>query len=75
MRTETMRGMVMYGVVLMMTGGMLHAAEQSRAPLGSASFQPSSENPVGWLGDRTARYPGATPPVEWSYTEKTNRSP
>ena len=35
------------------------------APLGSAKFQPSPEQPVGWRGDGTGRYPGATPPTSW----------
>lgn len=26
---------------------------------------PSSEQPVGWRGDGTGRYPGATPPISW----------
>ena len=36
------------------------------APLGSPSYIPTSERPVGWRGDWTGRYPGATPPLEWS---------
>ena len=35
------------------------------APLGSPKFRPSPERPVGWRGDGTGRYPGATPPTIW----------
>src|SRR5689334_8660423 len=33
--------------------------------LGAPDFIPSAEHPVGWRGDGTGRYPGATPPLEW----------
>ena len=36
------------------------------APLGSTTFAPSPEHPVGWRGDWTGRFPGATPPMTWS---------
>src|SRR6187431_3152876 len=36
------------------------------APIGSPQFAPSPERPVGWRGDWTGRFPGATPPVSWS---------
>ena len=36
------------------------------APLGSAQFVPSPERPVGWRGDGSGRYPGATPPLSWA---------
>ena len=35
------------------------------APLGSPKFLPTVDNPVGWRGDGTGRYPGATPPTKW----------
>ncbi len=35
-------------------------------PLGSPGFKPSPERPLGWRGDWTGRFPGATPPTEWS---------
>jgi len=34
--------------------------------LGSPDFKPTPERPVGWRGDWTGRFPGATPPMEWS---------
>lgn len=38
----------------------------SAALLGSPDFRPSPERPVGWRGDWTGRFPGATPPMQWS---------
>jgi hypothetical protein len=37
-----------------------------KAPLGSPGFYPSPERPVGWRGDGSGRFPGATPPTVWS---------
>ena len=36
-----------------------------KAPRGSPDFYPSPEHPIGWRGDGTGRYPGATPPTTW----------
>src|SRR3954464_4676377 len=36
------------------------------APLGSPDFYPSPKHPVGWRGDGSGRFPGATPPTVWS---------
>lgn len=45
----------------------LAAAAADRGPLlGSPDFRPTPERPVGWRGDWTGRFPGATPPTEWS---------
>ena len=38
----------------------------SAVPLGSPKFLPTPEAPIGWRGDGTGRYPGATPPQTWS---------
>src|ERR1035437_3316579 len=46
------------------------AAEPPRL-LGDPGAQPSPEHPVGWRGDGTGHYPGATPPLEWRITSKT----
>jgi hypothetical protein len=35
------------------------------APMGSPQFAPAPERPVGWRGDWTGRFPGATPPMVW----------
>ncbi len=34
--------------------------------LGAPDFQPTPQRPVGWRGDWTGRFPGATPPTDWS---------
>ncbi len=34
--------------------------------LGSPDFRPSPQQPVGWRGDGTGKYPGANPPIHWS---------
>lgn len=36
-----------------------------KALLGSPDFSPSLQRPIGWRGDGSGRYPGATPPLEW----------
>lgn len=33
--------------------------------MGSDAFRPTSDRPVGWRGDGTGCFPGATPPLEW----------
>ncbi|MEI6705110.1 MAG: PQQ-binding-like beta-propeller repeat protein, partial [Deltaproteobacteria bacterium] len=35
-------------------------------PLGHPDFYPSPERPVGWRGDRTGAFPGATPVTTWN---------
>lgn len=50
-------------------GGLAAAgpAEPARAgALGAADFKPTPERPVGWRGDWSGRFPGATPPTAWS---------
>ena len=34
-------------------------------PLGSPNFKPSPDQSVGWRGDGTGHFPGATPPLSW----------
>ena len=41
-------------------------AAANKIPLGSPDFYPSPEHPVGWRGDGSGRFPGATPPTVWS---------
>ena len=36
-----------------------------KAQLGSPDFSPSASNPIGWRGDGSGQYPGATPPISW----------
>jgi len=33
--------------------------------MGSPQWQPTPENPVGWRGDGSGRYPAADPPIAW----------
>lgn len=35
------------------------------ALLGSPEFKATPDRPLGWRGDWTGRFPGATPPTEW----------
>ena len=37
--------------------------------LGSPKFKPTPEQPIGWRGDGTGRYPAATPPLAWGRTK------
>ena len=53
-------------------GGLPSASAQNapakgndHAPLGSPEFTPSPSRPVGWRGDGTGHFPGATPPTTW----------
>jgi hypothetical protein len=50
------------------TGMAASKARSSSAPLGSPDFHPAPEQPIGWRGDGTGRYPGATPPTDWGRT-------
>ncbi len=40
-------------------------APAGKGLLGSPGFRPSAERPVGWRGDGTGRFPGATPPTDF----------
>jgi outer membrane protein assembly factor BamB len=44
----------------------------SSASLGAPGFQPSREHPVGWRGDLTGCFPGATPVLEWDAASGKN---
>ncbi|HVR84592.1 MAG TPA: hypothetical protein VMU54_09795, partial [Planctomycetota bacterium] len=48
------------------TAQHVSAQGNDRAPLGSPEFYPSPAHPVGWRGDGTGQFPGATPPTTWS---------
>lgn len=51
-------------IVLAIAGCSLFPA--TAAELGSADFEPSPDHPVGYRGDGSGRFPGATPPTSWS---------
>ena len=56
--------------LLILSGvGITRAAEPQ---LGSPDFKVSPEHPIGFRGDWTGRYPGATPPTAWSRVAKTS---
>jgi hypothetical protein len=42
--------------------------------LGSPEFRPTPQRPIGWRGDGSGRFAGATPPTEWSATENVKWS-
>ncbi|HVR86627.1 MAG TPA: PQQ-binding-like beta-propeller repeat protein, partial [Planctomycetota bacterium] len=45
-------------------GGL--AEPSSALPLlGSPEYRPTPERPIGWRGDGSGAYPGASPPLEW----------
>jgi len=53
---------------LMSLAATAPVAQAQRAPLvelGSPKFQPTPQQPIGWRGDGTGRFPAATPPLEW----------
>ena len=58
--------LVMFGVLIGWIA-LARAADAADAatPLGSTKFVLSAEHPIGWRGDGTGRYPGATPPISW----------
>jgi outer membrane protein assembly factor BamB len=61
---------------LLLAGSLAIQARDSGppVPLGSAEFRPTPERPVGWRGDGSGRYPGATPATEWSLTKNVRWS-
>jgi outer membrane protein assembly factor BamB len=48
------------------TDSALTRPAQTGQSLGSLEFKPTLDRPVGWRGDWTGRFPGATPPTAWS---------
>ena len=57
------------GVIALMVsliGPEVGQAQSAGPLLGSPDFKPTAERPVGWRGDWTGRFPGATPPTQWS---------
>jgi len=49
--------------------GITAVAAKDALP-GSADFRPSPEQPVGWRGDGSGKYPAASPPVHWGRVDK-----
>lgn len=62
-------------LLAVLTAGFSSQAKDAASPsLGSPEFRASKESPLGWRGDGTGRYPGATPPTEWSATKNVKWS-
>ena len=62
-------------VVALLTAPLTSAADNAARnkgvpPVGAADFVPTPENPLGWRGDGTGCYPGATPPTQWGVWPK-----
>ncbi len=53
-------------VVLLVSFSAAISISAAEPQFGSPDFHPSPEHPVGWRGDWTGRFPGATPPMTWS---------
>src|SRR6185369_12184073 len=56
-------------VIALGTAGLVVAAEsggKASAALGSPDFKPTPERPLGWRGDGSDLFTGATPPLTWS---------
>ncbi|MBI3829595.1 MAG: PQQ-binding-like beta-propeller repeat protein [Planctomycetes bacterium] len=51
----------LFAGVLLLAG----AVSATGAELGAHGCTPTPEQPMGWRGDGTGRYPGATPPARW----------
>ena len=66
-------------VLLAAFGAFTAAAYAGEAPakekplLGSRSFSPSPERPIGWRGDGNGRYPAAEPSLNWGCESKAVR--
>lgn len=52
-------------VFLLLAAGV---SAQAQPQPGSPDYKPSPDQPVGWRGDGTGRYPAANPPTTWSRT-------
>ena len=65
---EATKILTVLGALLLTSVSIATAAAPKMAasvPLGSTNFEPTPERPVGWRGDGSGRYPGATPPTSW----------
>lgn len=58
-------GKLTFGFVVVLSAIAGPAAPQD-LPLGHRDFMPSAARPVGWRGDGSGVFPGATPPVQWN---------
>lgn len=56
-------------LVTMVCGCLAHAAE---VPYGHPDFYPTAERTLGWRGNGTGAWPGATPVTEWDAVSGSN---
>jgi len=57
-------------LILCLALAMLGADEGTE--LGSTKYKVSPDQPLGWRGDGSGRFPGATPPLTWERTKQGN---
>src|SRR5689334_9815936 len=60
------RLLTLHLVIAGIAGRLVSAGADAPVPLGSPDFRPSLERPLGWRGDGSGRFPGATPVTKWS---------
>ncbi|MEN9573234.1 MAG: hypothetical protein RL514_1089 [Verrucomicrobiota bacterium] len=60
--------------LLVLAAALGDAWAAERAALGALEFRPTLTSPFGWRGDGSGRFPGATPPTEWSATKNVRWS-
>jgi outer membrane protein assembly factor BamB len=56
----------MISACFLLLSGLAEDEGAAAPPLGSPGYRPSLTRPFGWRGEGTGRFPGATPPTEWS---------
>ena len=54
-----------YVLVALLVCIVFSANAAAPAVLGSPNYLPTPDQPIGWRGDGSGRYPGATPPTAW----------
>jgi len=59
-------GLVATASYIIPTAFAADAATAGGELLGSADLKPTPQRPIGWRGDWTGRFLGATPPTQWS---------
>jgi hypothetical protein len=52
-------------VAAVLLAGVTTVSWAADVPVGHRDFMPSPQRPVGWRGDGTGVFPGATPPTQW----------
>ena len=66
MKVPVAKRLIIALIMITNAAGLLWSAETAGPNiLGSPGYMPSPEQPYGWRGDGSGRYPGATPPVQF----------